>query len=564
VNAKNEDSLMELTGSAVQLVAEPDHLVGSTIANRFVIEAHLGDFEGRQIYAGKQPALERPVTIKLVKEATDLDLCKRFIREGRVLAKLDHPGIVSVIDVGEFDGRPYVVTEAPKGDTLEAILEVRGRIDWRAAHDLLIALSDAVGCAHNAGLVHRDLHPRNVVIGPDGLPRITDFVFAYESAPYADDAKTQLLTTRGAVVGAIEWVAPEQLMGFPVDTRADIYSLGVLAYRMVAGHTPYRGAHAAEIIALQASSATPLMEAAKLPESARPFAQLVDRLLSNEPDGRGFKNASELAKALRTQRAISMSEAEDSVTEPALPSDTKPIKERAIAVTRFVVAQSKPLVAKAKEKTKPLVGMALAMPRGLRVLVAASAVVLAAGLVAMASGDGAPEIEAQPMMAQPLAPPIDPSQVALLDDARRAFASNDVPRALHAYRSLAQGAFEAEDYQNVVVYLGRPNSNTGVAEQILLATAPSSVPAVREAFDSDRSSRYLKRRAGEVLEKLGEDVDLVPLWIGTLQSRRIPEEIPALLLHDGGIVLDPDAAELAFQAGYADHPAVSMRSSSSS
>jgi hypothetical protein len=512
----NDDSLLELTGSAVQLIADPTQLVGNTIAGRFVIEAHVGDVEGRQIYTGKQPALDRAVCIKLVQEATNQDLCRRFIREGRLLAKLDHPGIVAVIDVGEFDGRPYVVTEAPKGNTLEEILEVRGRIDWRAAHDLTISLTEAVACAHGAGLVHRDLHPRNVVVGADGLPRITDFVFAYESAPFADDAKTQLLTSRGAVVGAPEYVAPEQLMGFPVDTRADLYSLGVLAFRMVAGRVPHLGTKPSEVIASQGRGSTPLMQAAKLPEAARPFAELIDLLLSNDADQRVFKDASDLAKALRLQRAAApIDETEPELeTEPALAPKAKAV----IAKARPLIEKVKPLLAKAKPllaQTKPLIAKARSIPRGMQIGIAASALVLLIGVVAIASSDE-PEVVAQPVA--PAAPAIDPSQLAIRADAREAASANDIPRALHGYRSLASEAFEAEDYANVVVYLGRPNTNTGVAEQILMSTAPRSVPALREAFDDDRSGRYLKRRAGEVLEKLGEDVDLIPLWIGTLES----------------------------------------------
>ena len=515
-----EQELTELNSAAYQLISEPNHLLGKTIGGRFVIETHLGNFEGREVYAGKQPALERPVAIKLVQEASNQDLCRRFLREGRLLAKLDHPGIVSVIDVGEHDGRPYVVTEAPKGDTLEAILEVRGRIDWRAAHDLLIALSDAVACAHSAGLVHRDLHPRNILV-TDGQPRITDFVFAYETTPYTEAGATQLVTCRGASVGAIEWVAPEQLMGFPVDMRADLYSLGVLAYRMIAGKVPHQAKHAAEVLSLQAEGVPSLMTAAKLPDRARPLVELIERLLASEPEKRGFKNASELAKALRGLRTASPMAEEDSQTEPALSDAGIKLREKATALWQRaipILARAKPLFARAKPAFVSAKAWVMKLPLKTQLAIAIGIALLSlGGLIAIASsGEDEPPVEAVPVV--PVAPPIDPSQIAIRTDAREAFANKDVPRALHGYRTLAPAAFEEEDFQNVVAYLARPNTNTGVAETILINTAPSSVPALKAAFDDPSSSRYLKRRSGEVLEKIGEPVDLVPLYIETLSS----------------------------------------------
>ncbi len=483
-------------------------MLGTTIGGRFTVETHLGTFAGRELYAGRQPALERPVAIKMVQDPSNEDLCRRFLREGRLLAKLDHPGIVSVIDVGQHEGRPYVVTDAPKGDTLEAILEVRGRIDWHAAHDLLIALADAAACAHCNGLVHRDLHPRNIVVGADGMPRITDFIFAYETAPYSEAGTTQLITARGAVVGAIEWVAPEQLMGFPVDARADLYSLGVLAYRMIAGHVPHQGTRAAEILSLASTGATPLMAAAGLPESARPFAELVDGLLAHEADRRGCRDAGELAGALRRVRSLHQPDP-DSTTRPAF-DRAQPFVDRALELGRTIAARAQPLIDRAR-----------ALPR--RTQLAAAAGVLGLSIVAavaMASND-AKVIDAQPIAAAPIAEVVEPSQLALRQEARLAAQQRDVPRALYDYRTLADAsaqAFEDEDYQNVVAYLARPNTNTSVAEQILLATAPDSMAQVRAAFDDPHSSRYLKRRAGEVLEKAGEEVDLIPLWIATLQS----------------------------------------------
>jgi serine/threonine-protein kinase len=520
----DEQELTELNSAGYQLVSDPHHLIGRTIGGRFKIETHLGNFEGREIYSGKQPALERPVSIKLVQDASNEDLCRRFLREGRLLAKLDHPGIVSVIDVGEHDGRPYVVTEAPKGDNLEAILNVRSRVDWRAVHDLLIALADAVSSAHAAGLVHRDLHPRNIVVGADGQPRITDFVFAYETTPYTDQGVTQLVTSRGATVGAIEWVAPEQLMGFPVDMRADLYSLGVLGYRMLAGHVPHQAKRAAEILSLQADGVPSLMAEAELPEEARPFAALIERLLAPEADQRGFKNASELAKALRQLRVMPMPDL-DSRTEPALSeSGIHPVRERAKELTRVLAGQArrlaanaKPMLALALAKAQPLAARAKALPLKTQVAITAGvAIVSLSGLLAIAASDEEPAIEAQPVA--PAAPRIDPAQVSIRSDARAAAEANDVPRALHGYRSLPVEALEEEDYRNVVAYLGRPNSNTGVAEEILVSAAPHSVPALRGAFENPRAGRYLKRRSGEVLQKIGEPVDLVPLWIQTLQS----------------------------------------------
>lgn len=472
-------------------------LIGKTIANRFRVESHIQSFGGRSVFLGRQVALERPVLIKVLEDEGNADLTKRFLHEGRTLARLDHPGIVSVIDVGEHEGHPYMVTEAPAGPTLETLLEEQGHFDWTTARAFLTALADAVGYAHDAGLVHRDLHPRNVVVGEDGRPRITDFVFAHELAPFDEEAATQLITKRGAVVGAVEWAAPEQLMGFGVDARADLYALGVLAYRMTSGRVPHKATRAAEVLSLQNEGAVPLKLEADLPDAAAPFCGIVDRLLAPEADARGFENASALAVALRTLPAP-----EEVATEPALPESGW--RDRVEPYLHKVAAYAE------------------ALPVRVRIGVAAgAAVLLLAGAIGAIASSGDEEIAAEPVVAEQR---IDPALLALRERTRAAARRGDIPRALHGFRTLVRrepAAFEPLDLAVVARYLARPNSNTAVAEDILMAADRDAViPVLRNIFEDERSSRYLKRRTGEVLEKLGQSVDLVPLWVETLSSEQ--------------------------------------------
>ena len=186
--------------------------------------------------------LGRPVAIKLLhaRRLESADSVDRFEREARTLALLAHPGIVTVIDRGETDGRPFIVCELVDGRDLHERISLEGRLPIAEALAIAVQVAAALAYAHERGVIHRDVKPHNVLLTADGHAKLTDFGIAR-----VDDAPA--LTNPGRVLGTGDYVAPEQAQGHPLDGRADIYALGALLYHCLTGGPPYRGASFVEI-----------------------------------------------------------------------------------------------------------------------------------------------------------------------------------------------------------------------------------------------------------------------------------------------------------------------------
>src|SRR5438105_6513488 len=180
--------------------------------------------------------LDRPVALKRLAEnlARDDDLRRRFVREARLAARLSHPNVVRVFDVGEDDGRPFIAMEYVDGETLAELLARRGRLPASEVARLGVQACAALAAAHAAGLVHRDVKPQNLILGRDGVLRLSDFGIAVAHEG------TQL-TLVGTVLGTAGYLAPEQARGEQVTAAADLYALGAVLYELLAGE-PTRSA----------------------------------------------------------------------------------------------------------------------------------------------------------------------------------------------------------------------------------------------------------------------------------------------------------------------------------
>ena len=201
--------------------------------DRYEIVKELGRGGQAAVYAARDTELGRSVALKvLLPGSRSAEAAERLAREAKAAAKLVHPGIVSVYDVGEFRGRQYLAMELVEGRTLSETVSLDG-MDAREAARILAAVADAVHCAHAQGIVHRDIKPSNILLDPDGTPKLTDFGFAL------DEEAHSRLTHTGELTGTPSYMSPEQARGADLDARSDVYSLGAVFYEMLTGRPPF-------------------------------------------------------------------------------------------------------------------------------------------------------------------------------------------------------------------------------------------------------------------------------------------------------------------------------------
>ena len=209
----------------------------STIG-RYTVTGELGRGAMGVVYSAVDPALDRPVAVKVISRSQTGDVSieeleARFLREAKVAARINHPGVVTIHDVGHADNDLYLVMELVEGESLAQRLK-RGAYFSPAEAFLLVAqIADAVGAAHSQGVIHRDIKPANILITRDGRVKVTDFGVAKALGDAGD------LTRTGTVMGSPAYMAPEQARGEAVDARADLFSLGVMLYELLLRRRPF-------------------------------------------------------------------------------------------------------------------------------------------------------------------------------------------------------------------------------------------------------------------------------------------------------------------------------------
>lgn len=221
--------------------------------------------------------------------ADDAQARSAFCREGALLARVNHPGVPRVFDVGISGARPYLILEFIDGGSLATELAT-GPLSEASLLGLATGVAAALDAAHRAGVVHRDIKPANILITRDGWPRLIDFGLAAvgAAAPAAD-----------SIVGTLQYSAPEQIgmLSRPVDGRADLYALGVVLFQCATGQLPFQSADVGELITMHASAPVPDPRALR-PDLRDDLALLITRLLAKDPDDR-FESAADLLAALR-------------------------------------------------------------------------------------------------------------------------------------------------------------------------------------------------------------------------------------------------------------------------
>jgi serine/threonine protein kinase len=202
--------------------------VSLTSLGNYDILDKLGEGGMGEVWRARDRRLQRIIALKILPRDVAADPARRarFEQEARALGALNHPNIVAIYDLGEDDGRAYLVSELVEGETLRAMLD-RGLLSLRKALDIATQIADGMAAAHALGIVHRDLKPENVMIARTGQAKLLDFGLAKQSVPAAgENAATIALSMPGAVMGTVGYMAPEQVRGETVDARADIFSFG--------------------------------------------------------------------------------------------------------------------------------------------------------------------------------------------------------------------------------------------------------------------------------------------------------------------------------------------------
>jgi serine/threonine-protein kinase len=278
-------------------ISTPHPVSGTTIGDCYRVVQTLGEGGMGTVLLAHDESLDRDVAIKLVRASLlGGDFAPRLQSEARAMARVRHENVVTVFALGELDETPYIVMEFVPGPDLRSWLDRRGTLGVDEALEVLSQLARGVQAIHDAGVVHHDLKPANVLVGPGMRMAITDLGLAKLLAEQQNTA---------AAGGTPGYIAPELMAGASVSSdvarRADVYALGVLAYELLTGELPYEGDTAKDTVMLQTFTDPPLASSLR-PELSTEFDEPLQRAISRDPHER-FASAAELLDAIELARS---------------------------------------------------------------------------------------------------------------------------------------------------------------------------------------------------------------------------------------------------------------------
>ncbi|MEU4152366.1 Stk1 family PASTA domain-containing Ser/Thr kinase [Streptomyces sp. NPDC026659] len=274
-----------------------DPLVGQVLDGRYRVDARIAVGGMATVYRALDTRLDRVLAVKVMHPALAADgaFVERFIREAKSVARLSHPNVVQVFDQGTDRSYVYLAMEYVAGCTLRDVLRERGALRPRAALDILEPVLAALGAAHRAGFVHRDMKPENVLIGDDGRVKVADFGLVR--------SVDTVTSTTGAVLGTVSYLAPEQIERGAADPRVDVYACGVVLYEMLTGTKPHSGDSPAQVIYQHLNEDVP-PPSALVPGLAPELDALVAVATARTPAGRPADAAALLGEVLRVRSAL--------------------------------------------------------------------------------------------------------------------------------------------------------------------------------------------------------------------------------------------------------------------
>ncbi|MFF7390458.1 Stk1 family PASTA domain-containing Ser/Thr kinase [Streptomyces scabiei] len=303
-----------------------DPLVGQVLDGRYRVEARIAVGGMATVYRTVDTRLDRVLALKVMHPtlAADRTFVERFIREAKSVARLSHPNVVGVYDQGTDGSYVYLAMEYVAGCTLRDVLRERGALQPRAALDILEPVLAALGAAHRAGFVHRDMKPENVLIGDDGRVKVADFGLVR--------AVDTVTSTTGAVLGTVSYLAPEQLEHGTTDTRVDVYACGVMLYEMLTGGKPHAGDSPAQVLYHALHDDVPPPSAA-VPGLPYDLDALVASATARNAELRPYDAVALLAQTLEARAALS-AEQLDAVPPQAIADGHDTAEDRTSVIPR--------------------------------------------------------------------------------------------------------------------------------------------------------------------------------------------------------------------------------------
>jgi hypothetical protein len=300
---------------------------------RYLITGRIGRGGMGMVYRGLDEALEREVAVKTLNaEGTlDADSRARFEVEARAAARLQHPNIVTVYELGEDRGLPFIAMEMLPGVDLETVLRSGEEIPLAEKLDVVGQVCRGLAYAHERGIVHRDVKPSNIRLLEDGAAKIMDFGIAKLGGTH--------LTKTGMMVGTVHYMSPEQVRGQPLDGRSDVFSVGVILYELLAGERPFRGEGATQVLYKIVNEEPPPVDLTALGDFAPRLQEILSRALAKDPDAR-YPGAAALGAGLAAvledvRRAEGPAPA---LAQEALAAARQAAPEEAVARLRGLVA----------------------------------------------------------------------------------------------------------------------------------------------------------------------------------------------------------------------------------